>query len=131
MPDIGETVTAVPMEEVASDDRAGEIGEVMQVHADGTVTIDVSAAAPAFYADCAPTVALDTLKRLGPQSSASFMQPLRRAAWREIPSTYVVCTEDRVIAVPGGEAVGESLLFSWARRVSSRLKTRQPSASVS
>ncbi len=116
VPDIGETVTTVAMEQVPPDDRAGDVGELIQVHPDGTTTVDVSAAAPLFYADCAPSAVSDSLKRLGPQNSVSFVQPLRHAAWREIPSTYVVCTEDRVIAVPYQRALAKragSTVVEW------------------
>jgi len=116
VPDIGETVGAVPMEDLPTDDRAGELGELIQVHADGTTTIDVSGAAPFFYADCEPATAADSLKRLGPQSSTSFVQPLRHAAWREIPSTYVVCTEDQVMPAPFQRALASragSTVVEW------------------
>ena len=106
VPDIGETVTAVPVEGLPADEGSGGLGELIQVHEDGTTTIDDAAAAPFFYGDCAPATAADSLKRLSPQSSASFVQPLRHAAWREIPSTYVVCTGDQVIAVPFQRALG-------------------------
>ena len=122
VPDIGETVGAVPVEGLPTDDRSGEddgsgeLGDLIQVHEDGTTTIDVSGAAPFFYADCPPATAADSLKQLGPQSSASFVQPLRHAAWREIPSTYVVCTEDQVIAVPFQRALASragSTVVEW------------------
>ncbi|OLF09581.1 alpha/beta hydrolase [Actinophytocola xanthii] len=64
-----------------------------------------------FYSGCGPRTALDAERRLLPQSAASFAQEVRGTAWRTIPSTYVVCAEDRAIA-PGvqrrmGAAVGE------------------------
>ncbi|MCX6471415.1 MAG: glutamine--fructose-6-phosphate transaminase (isomerizing), partial [Corynebacteriales bacterium] len=40
------------------------------------------------------------LARLGPQNAATFGQEVRGAAWRTIPSTYVVCTDDRAVG-PG------------------------------
>jgi pimeloyl-ACP methyl ester carboxylesterase len=116
VPDIGETVTAVPVEGLPADEGSGGLGELIQVHEDGTTTIDDAAAAPFFYGDCAPATAADSLKRLSPQSSASFVQPLRHAAWREIPSTYVVCTGDQVIAVPFQRALASragSTVVEW------------------
>ncbi|MFC8448208.1 alpha/beta hydrolase [Kitasatospora sp. NPDC057223] len=35
------------------------------------------------------------LARLLPQSALSFAEPVRRAAWKTVPSSYVVCDEDQ------------------------------------
>src|SRR5438067_7780255 len=56
--------------------------------------IDVTGAREAFYQDCPPQVADWASLRLEPQSLTSWRQPVREAAWRRIPSTYVVCTRD-------------------------------------
>jgi hypothetical protein len=69
----------------------------MQVHDDGTMTLDIDTALPAFYADCADDDVAPRASRSARTVRASFGQPLRAAAWHDIPSTYVVCTEDRAI----------------------------------
>ena len=50
-----------------------------------------------FYADVDPAQAERAQARLRPQAAASFGQPVRSAAWRDVPSTYVVCSEDRCV----------------------------------
>ena len=50
-----------------------------------------------FYNDCAPQVAARASAALRTQSIASFMQPVTEVAWRHIPSTYVLCTNDQAI----------------------------------
>ena len=97
VPDVGELLgTAMPDADTAA--RGGpELTAAMQVHDDGTMTLDIDTALPAFYADCAEDDITFARKQLGAHSAASFGQPLRAAAWHDIPSTYVVCTEDRAI----------------------------------
>ena len=67
---------------------------------DGTVTLDPTAAVDALYPDCSPDDVAWALARLGPQRFDSLQAPATRAAWRGIPSTYAVCTEDRAIPPP-------------------------------
>ncbi len=57
-----------------------------------------------FFADCDDGTFAEALTRATPQSQAAFGQPVRRVAWREIPSTYVVCAEDRAIPAAGQRA---------------------------
>ncbi|MEM7676084.1 MAG: alpha/beta hydrolase [Myxococcota bacterium] len=47
-----------------------------------------------------PNMTHEALSRLTRQSLAVFTQPPSGAAWKEIPSTYVVCLEDGDVAVP-------------------------------
>jgi hypothetical protein len=51
-----------------------------------------------FYADCDPDDARAAAARLRPQHGAVFRQPLERAGWHDVDTTYVVCDEDRAIA---------------------------------
>jgi pimeloyl-ACP methyl ester carboxylesterase len=60
-----------------------------------------------FYADVRPHTARGAVARLGHQALAAFEQPLTRAAWRTIPSTYVVCERDAVIPVAAQEMMAE------------------------
>lgn len=50
------------------------------------------------YADVEPELAAASAARLTPQSSVVYSEPLTRAAWREKPSTFVVTTQDAVLA---------------------------------
>jgi pimeloyl-ACP methyl ester carboxylesterase len=47
-----------------------------------------------FLQDC-PEVAGDATPRLARQSLAVLGQPVQAAAWQQVPSTYLVCAEDR------------------------------------
>ena len=60
-----------------------------------------------FYTDVDADTAVGAVARLGHQSLAALGQPLLRAAWRTIPSTYIVCERDAVIPVPAQEAMAE------------------------
>lgn len=51
----------------------------------------------AFYADVDQEVAVAASKRLRPQSLKSFRDPVTRAGWRDVASTYIACTQDMAI----------------------------------
>jgi pimeloyl-ACP methyl ester carboxylesterase len=59
--------------------------------------LDPADPANRFYADAEPAIAAAALPRLTHQSLRSFRQPLTTAAWRRLPSIYVVCENDRAI----------------------------------
>jgi pimeloyl-ACP methyl ester carboxylesterase len=59
----------------------------------------------ALYADCPPDVAERAAARLTHQSVAAIATPQSSAAWRELPSTYVVCTADAAVPPPVQEAM--------------------------
>jgi pimeloyl-ACP methyl ester carboxylesterase len=69
---------------------------------DGAVSVDLEFAAECFYHDCPPAVAADAVARLRPMpfgiGPSSTADPLTiPPAWLTIPSTYVVCTDDRTL----------------------------------
>lgn len=70
----------------------------IQLHDDGTMTVDAAIAPEAFYADCDPDTVAAAVAQLQPQAAATLAATATRAAWRTTPSTYVVCSEDRAIA---------------------------------
>ena len=51
----------------------------------------------ALYGDCAPEVAERAAAQLTRQSVAAIATPQTVAAWRELPSTYVVCELDAAV----------------------------------
>ncbi|MEU0040255.1 alpha/beta hydrolase [Streptomyces sp. NPDC006333] len=59
----------------------------------------------ALYGDVEPHLARQSVARLGRQSLASVTQPLTQAAWRTVPSTYILCEEDIAIPLPLQEAM--------------------------
>jgi hypothetical protein len=72
---------------------------------DGTSVLEPGAAAPALYGSCPPAVAAASVARLSPQPMITFGQSVTGAARNGMPSTYVVCTEDRAIAVEHQQAM--------------------------
>ncbi|WP_435205003.1 alpha/beta hydrolase [Micromonospora sp. bgisy143] len=52
-----------------------------------------------FYSDLSDVDAKVAIDQLVDQSLLSCVQPTTRAAWRTVPSTYVICTEDRQFPV--------------------------------
>jgi len=52
-----------------------------------------------FYNDCSPEDVAAASAQLNPQLVDSFKQPLRAVAWRNAPSTYVICDQDNAIPV--------------------------------
>lgn len=50
-----------------------------------------------FYADVEPELAVKMNAELGLMASASHIGKIQHCAWREIPSTYILCEEDKAI----------------------------------
>ncbi|WP_306205980.1 alpha/beta fold hydrolase [Actinoplanes sp. RD1] len=51
--------------------------------------------AETFAQDCPPELVRGGQARLARQTLTVTQEPVRAAAWRDVPTTYVVCTEDR------------------------------------
>ena len=86
MPELGETMA----------DLGGEPGPWMDPRPeDGTMGIRAELTPGAFLQDCDGEAVAGALERLTRQPLAVFGQTPRAVAWREKPSTYVVCAEDR------------------------------------
>jgi pimeloyl-ACP methyl ester carboxylesterase len=58
-----------------------------------------------FYNGVDPELTAQAVARLHLQSTSALTQPLSRAAWTELPSTYVVCEQDQAIPVVAQEAM--------------------------
>ncbi|HXY90996.1 MAG TPA: alpha/beta hydrolase [Acidimicrobiia bacterium] len=101
MLDVGESAShSVPEPPGGAPGGASEVGPAMRVSDDGrTVTVDHGAARRVFYADCSDGDVDRALAHLDAHPTVAFEQPATAAAWRGVPSTYVVCSEDRAIAV--------------------------------
>ncbi|MGH3997140.1 MAG: alpha/beta hydrolase [Pseudonocardiaceae bacterium] len=95
LPDLGQSLA----------DAAGA-GPVPWVHSqpDGTAVLRSDRLRELFFADCDDGTFTEALARAIPQSLSAFGQPVRRVAWREVPSTFVVCAEDRAIPAAGQRA---------------------------
>ncbi|MFJ6215694.1 alpha/beta fold hydrolase [Streptomyces sp. NPDC092296] len=61
----------------------------------GTFTVRPDALAATFLQDCDPEIRRRAADRTAPQSLAVLEQPVKATAWRHVPSTYLVCAQDR------------------------------------
>jgi pimeloyl-ACP methyl ester carboxylesterase len=88
MPESGETM--------ASFAGSREPGPWMDPRSeDGMMGLKTEFLPEAFMQDCDETTVAEALERVTLQPLVVFGQPPRAVAWREKPSTYVVCAEDR------------------------------------
>ncbi|TKA80492.1 hypothetical protein B0A55_02302 [Friedmanniomyces simplex] len=58
-----------------------------------------------FYNDCTPQQIDAAAREIRPQSTLCFLLPLTYAAWKSIPSTYLVCERDSALPVAAQEAM--------------------------
>ncbi|MBI5720816.1 MAG: alpha/beta hydrolase [Burkholderiales bacterium] len=96
--DVGESANGVAAGLPPADFGGTAPPRLFRRHDDGTLSADPAAAAAVFYDDCPPKVAAAAVARLCRQRSASLEQPVTRAAWRDLPCTYVCCSRDRAIS---------------------------------
>lgn len=76
-------------------DTTSLLGAALQLHDDSTSTLDPDRAAAALYNECTADDARWAIERLDAQAMAELGGVATKAAWRDTPSTYVVCTRDR------------------------------------
>lgn len=100
VPDVGESIGGASAE-IDPGAASMTITEAFVPSADGrAVRVAEHAVREIFYHDCSDADVAFARARLSEQSTASFASTLTGAAWREIPSTYVLCTDDRTVPVP-------------------------------
>jgi pimeloyl-ACP methyl ester carboxylesterase len=63
----------------------------------GLMQPDATRVDEVFYTSCDPSSREWARSKLKPQSAAIMMETVARPAWRDVPSTYVVCANDRVL----------------------------------
>ena len=61
----------------------------------GTFTVRPDALAETFLQDCDPEIQRQATEKAARQSLAVLGQPVQSAAWQHVPSTYLVCAQDR------------------------------------
>lgn len=76
----------------------------LQPGEDGTIGVDPDMVRRLFLQDCDESTSDQAVSRLARQSLTPFTQPPREIAWRQKPTTYVVCTED--LAIPANTQRG-------------------------
>jgi pimeloyl-ACP methyl ester carboxylesterase len=96
--DYGETCQAAAVAESGDISHEGrpDLGASLTFHGDGTSTLLPTAAA-CLYQDCSPAEVERAMGRLGPQPMLNLSQEPRAVAWRDKPSTYVVCANDQTV----------------------------------
>ncbi len=62
---------------------------------DGTFTVRPETLAETFLQDCDPEIQRQATAKTARQSLAVLQQPVQSAAWQHLPSTYVLCAQDR------------------------------------
>ena len=65
---------------------------------DGTIGVLPDLVRELFVQDCDGPTQDAAVSRLTRQAMTAFGQPVRAAAWRDVPTTYLVCTDD--LAIP-------------------------------
>lgn len=91
MPDAGQSQADVVGSEPAPWLQPGE---------DGTLGVDPDMIRRLFLQDCDAATSDEAVARLTRQALTPFTQPPREIAWRQKPTSYVVCTEDLAIPAP-------------------------------
>lgn len=81
-----------------------------------------------FYADVPAEQQQAMVARIGPQSLRSFGDAQTAAAWREVPSSYLVCQDDQAIPVAAQEAMSARAGFVERLAVSHSPFASQPAA---
>jgi pimeloyl-ACP methyl ester carboxylesterase len=100
MPDVGESMAAVTAGGGPSPWMDPEAGP------EGTIGVHPEHIRELFLDDCDEAAVEGAVARLTVQTAAVFGQPLRAAAWRDLPSTYAVCGGDRAIPAADQRARG-------------------------
>jgi pimeloyl-ACP methyl ester carboxylesterase len=96
--DVGETAySAGPVHPGTGRPVTPDTPQVMEVSEDAMVRCRPELAVELFYHDCEPDEAARAVSLLVPQPSATLTQPADRAGWKDIPSTYVLCRDDRIL----------------------------------
>lgn len=86
----GESVASVNDAETGSQAGRDDIRQLGDY-----LVIDQETARHAFYHDCAPADGTDAAERLTPEHAGTRVAVVANAAWRTVPSHFVVCTLDR------------------------------------
>jgi pimeloyl-ACP methyl ester carboxylesterase len=88
VPESGQSLAAI---------GGGALAPWIQVLEGGLTLPDPRQAAGLFYADCDPTTQAWAMGNIRPQCGAPFTQAVEHPAWKEIRSTYLVCSSDRAM----------------------------------
>jgi pimeloyl-ACP methyl ester carboxylesterase len=87
LPEVGQSL---------SSSGGGEPAPFLEIDPEaGTFTVRADALAETFLQDCDSKIQRQAMGRTARQSLLVLEQPVQSAAWRQVPSTYLVCARDR------------------------------------
>lgn len=97
--DAGESCAAAAVAETATLSYEGRpnLAHNWETHPDGSSTLTPEGAARCLYNDCDEEIVAWAVAHLGPQPMANLRQSPTAQAWRDRPSTYVVCSDDQTV----------------------------------
>lgn len=98
--DEGESCMVASPEEPGADHRSPEGRPDLAtglIIADDVMTIDPETAAAALFNQCDESTTAWAVSRLGPQPLVTMQQPVEVVSWRDKPTSYVVCSDDRIV----------------------------------
>ena len=92
VPDVGESLL-----ELFPEVHETEFAEAIRPCGPDRVDMNPESAARIFYEDCEEETATWAVSQMGEQILHTLTSPVSRAPWRTLDSTYVICTQDRVL----------------------------------
>ena len=95
VPEVGETLGTVMADTVTPEQGRSELGSAMQTNDDGTLTLDLDASVPVFYADCADDDVAAARKQLSAHSASRCAR--RRGTTSRQPTWSAPTTEPSVL----------------------------------
>ena len=78
-----------------------ELVAAIQEADDGSTTVEPDKIRQIFYHQCPDADVERAMRELTPNEAAITFDAPREAAWKTIPTTYIVCTEDQALLAPG------------------------------
>lgn len=78
-----------------------ELVAAIQEADDGSTMVEEGKIRQIFYHQCPDADVERAMRELTPNEAAITFDAPREAAWKTIPTTYVVCTEDQALLAPG------------------------------
>ena len=87
-----------------------ELADALETSEDGTeLVLHPERSIPAFFNRCTAEVIGQLRPRLRPIHQVCFTEPVGPAAWRTVPATYIVCSDDHAMSVEYQEACATAL----------------------
>lgn len=128
IPDTGDSLASL----AAASARAPALaptsaGEETDFRPDGRIMIRPDSARASLFHDCDDARASDAIARLRPINPATGTATVTRAAWRDIPATYVRCTQDRLPYEPVSPASASAVsIYGSCRPGTARSRAGPP-----